>query len=379
MLSRIVEARSNPRAFRSSVTSAMPSLKASVGELMTAGSPSIAISPPRQPRAAPKIDSRISVRPDPSSPPMPRISPRRRSKLTPCRTRRQPRGLTVSSVRSRTDSTGAPSAAMSSRWVGTKFRPTIAEMIAFDESLSIGAVRTRRPSRSTVTRSASATTSSMRCEVKMIATPAAASWRTTLNSVSHSDVDSAEVGSSIIRIRASSDSALAISTSCCSPTRSSATRLCGSMSMPSRRSSAVRRLGDPAPIDDRPGDQRLASEEDVVGRRQFGNEIELLMNDRDARALGVLHARELHRRARQPDDAVVLDVHAGEDLHQRALAGAVLADQRMHFAGLQVEVDVDQRRDSAERFGDAQGFEDDAVAPRRHLADARSPTGARSG
>ena len=56
----------------------------------------MAISPPRQPRATPKIDSRISVRPDPSSPPMPRISPGRTSKLTPSSTRRQPRLLTLS-------------------------------------------------------------------------------------------------------------------------------------------------------------------------------------------------------------------------------------------------------------------------------------------
>ena len=213
----------------------------------------------------------------------------------------------------------------------------------------------------------------------MIATPAAASWRTSLNSVSHSDVDNADVGSSIIRIRASSDSALAISTNCCSPTRSSATRLCGSISMPSRLSSPFAALGDPPPIDDHSGDQRFASEEDVVRRRQFGNEVELLMNDRDPRPLGVLHASELHRRACDPDEFVVLDVNAGEDLHQRAFAGAVLANQRVNLAGLEVEVDIDQGSDPAERFGDARGFEDDAVASARLLADARSRRGARLG
>ena len=35
MLSRTVEARSKPRAFRSSVTNAIPSLQASVGKLTT--------------------------------------------------------------------------------------------------------------------------------------------------------------------------------------------------------------------------------------------------------------------------------------------------------------------------------------------------------
>ena len=135
--------------------------------------------------------------------------------------------------------------------------------------------------------------------------------------------------------------------------------------MPSRASSALRRLCDPAAVDDRPGDQRLAAEKDVVGRRQFGNEIEFLMDDRDARPLGVLNAGELRRRAVEPNDAVVLDVHAGEDLHQGRLAGAVLADQRVHLAGPEIEIDVAERRDPAERFANARRLEDDAVAPVR--------------
>ena len=40
------------------------------------------------------------------------------------------------------------------------------------------------------------------------------------------------------------------------------------------------------------------------------------------------------------DGALVGLVHAGEDLHQRRLAGAVLADQAVHLAGAQLEVGV---------------------------------------
>ena len=58
-----------------------------------------------------------------------------------------------------------PSGATLPRWLATMSRPTIAEMIAPRESSAIGAVRTRRPSRSTVTRSARSRTSSIRCEV----------------------------------------------------------------------------------------------------------------------------------------------------------------------------------------------------------------------
>ena len=38
------------------------------------------------------------------------------------------------------------------------------------------------------------------------------------------------------------------------------------------------------------------------------------------------------------DLALVRPVHAGKQAHQRRFAGAVLADQRMHFGGLHVEV-----------------------------------------
>ena len=51
---------------------------------------------------------------------------------------------------------------------------------------------------------------------------------------SHSAGERAEVGSSMIRMRASSERALAISTSCCSPMRRPAMRASGSSSMPRR-------------------------------------------------------------------------------------------------------------------------------------------------
>ena len=64
--------------------------------------------------------------------------------------------------------------------------------------------------------------------------------------------------------------------------------------------------------------------------------------------------------ALDPDGALVVGVHAGEDFHQGALAGAVLAHQRVHFAAVEVEVDVAQRRDAGEGFRDALGNEDNA-------------------
>ena len=158
----------------------------------------------------------------------------------------------------------------------------------------------------------------------MIATPARASCRTTLNKVSHSDVERADVGSSMIKIRASSDNALAISTNCCSPILSSAMRLCSVDNDAEPLQKPASGLHDATTVDDSTEDQWLAAEKDVVGRGQLGNQVEFLVDDRDARALGVLNARETNVRTLDPDLAVIVDVHAREDLHQCRFARAVL-------------------------------------------------------
>ena len=49
---------------------------------------------------------------------------------------------------------------------------------------------------------------------------------------------------------------------------------------------------------------------------------------------------------------------AGDDLDQRRLAGAVLADQAMHLAGLDVQVDLAQRMHAAEDLGDVLELEE---------------------
>ena len=83
-------------------------------------------------------------------------------------------------------------------------------------------------------------------------------------------------------------------------------------------------LHDATTVDDSTEDQWLAAEKDVVGRGQLGNQVEFLVDDRDARALGVLNARETNVCTLDPDLAVIVDVHAREDLHQCRFARAVL-------------------------------------------------------
>ena len=53
------------------------------------------------------------------------------------------------------------------------------------------------------------------------------------------------------------------------------------------------------------------------------------------------------------DGAAVGGVHAGDDLDQRRLAGAVLAEERVHLAGEDVEVDVLEHADAGEGLRDA--------------------------
>ena len=74
-----------------------------------------------------------------------------------------------------------------------------------------------------------------------------------------------------------------------------------------------------------------------------------------------------HGLALDEDLALVRVVEPVEDVHQRGLAGAVLAEQRMHLACAEVEVDVVVREDAREVLRDAAQLEYDRTVahPRR--------------
>ncbi len=79
--------------------------------------------------------------------------------------------------------------------------------------------------------------------------------------------------------------------------------------------------------------------EDVLGHRKIGGERRLLVDDRDAARCRDPRVVALLRLAADQDLAGVARDLAGQDAHQRRLAGAILAEQRMDLAGLDVEVD----------------------------------------
>ncbi len=105
--------------------------------------------------------------------------------------------------------------------------------------------------------------------------------------------------------------------------------------------------------------QRLMPEPDVLLDRQIGDERKLLEYGRDAqrlRGIRIVRAKVL---AVDVNRSRVVAQRAGQDLDERALAGAVLAEQRMHFAGTGRKRRLAQRDDAAEPL--AQAFDVDQV------------------
>ena len=94
---------------------------------------------------------------------------------------------------------------------------------------------------------------------------------------------------------------------------------------------------------------------DVLEHRERRDEAEVLEHHADAVLAGVVRRPDPDDLAVDPDLALVGVVDPVEDLHQRALAGAVLTEQRVHLAGEQIEVDVVVGDQRPEALRDAAG------------------------
>ena len=86
----------------------------------------------------------------------------------------------------------------------------------------------------------------------------------------------------------------------------------------------------------------------VLGNRQRRNQTQLLRNGDDAGGDRVVRTAEPAWAAVNRDFTAVGAMHAAEDPHQRRLAGAVFADQRMNFARHRLEIDAVERARRAE-------------------------------
>jgi hypothetical protein len=96
----------------------------------------------------------------------------------------------------------------------------------------------------------------------------------------------------------------------------------------------------------------LVAEEDVRGDVEVAGEHELLVDERDAVALGLAHVREHDRSAVDGNLSLVRQVSAAEDLHEGALARAVLAHERQDFARVERERNARKRDYAWEAFHD---------------------------
>ena len=207
-------------------------------------------------------------------------------------------------------------------------------------------------------------------------TPSAASWRTMRKSRSHSAGERAEVGSSMIRMRASSDRALAISTSCCSPMRRPPTRASGSRSMPSRCEERPRRAGHGARGRGR-------------GRRASGSRPRKMLAATESSgtrfsswwmmAMPARSASRTRGEARPASPSIRISPSSAGCTPERIFISVDLPApfspiSAWTLAGAEVEVDAVERRHAGEPLADAEGAQKIRVADVRRAGHAsRTP------
>src|SRR5580704_6956163 len=88
---------------------------------------------------------------------------------------------------------------------------------------------------------------------------------------------------------------------------------------------------------------RQTPEIQVFGHGQVGDERELLVDEQDALLLGVERTGEGERLTLEDDLAGVRLQAAGQYLHERRLARAILTAEGVDLARTQVEADIFQR------------------------------------
>ena len=219
-----------PWARRSSGTRARPAAIAVEGAPLTSALPSTSTSPASQ-RSMPNTARATSVRPAPTSPDRATISPRRTSKETSVKT--------PSRVSRRTLRAFSPGATSCLGYSSSRSRPTMRRTRSSSVMPSSGSLAIQAPSRRVVTRRQIWKISSSRWEMNRTAAPCSRRVRTTPKSRATSLPVRAAVGSSMIRTRASKESALAISTICWSAMDRPRAGRSGSSSTPRRRMSSA--------------------------------------------------------------------------------------------------------------------------------------------
>jgi hypothetical protein len=85
------------------------------------------------------------------------------------------------------------------------------------------------------------------------------------------------------------------------------------------------------------------------------------MHEDNTEGPGLHRGNDLHGRPIDEDRADVFRIESGENAHQRRLAGAVLADQPVHLAREDLEVNVVDRERGAKALGNSLKSDDRTV------------------
>ncbi len=115
----------------------------------------------------------------------------------------------------------------------------------------------------------------------------------------------------------------------------------------------------------------VIAEDHVLGDRERRHEPEVLMHHADARVERLARRGERDGSTAQRDLAFVGPVEAGQDVRERRLAGAVLAEQRVHLALGCLEVDGVVRDDAREPLRDP--AEGDGGRHKKRAGEAGAP------
>jgi len=110
-------------------------------------------------------------------------------------------------------------------------------------------------------------------------------------------------------------------------------------------------------VDEGPGLDGLATEDDVVGDREDRDKHEVLVHHADSLGNGVLGVANDHDPVVDEYLAAVRRDHPVEHVHQRGLARAVLSEQAVNLSRLDDEVDILVGRERTEVLGDRSEFQ----------------------
>ena len=133
----------------------------------------------------------------------------------------------------------------------------------------------------------------------------------------------------------------------------------GSIAAPASSSRRERAAPASAPVHAAPDAAGLERQREVFGDGQVRKQRRLLVDGGDPERARERRRHVWHDAPGHGERAGIGLLGAGHDLDQRRLAGAVLADERVHLARLQVERHVAERADAFERFGDGRRGEQD--------------------